>query len=110
MNVSLERRRPADSRADVLVIGRHSDPGRGEGGELAEVDRRIGGLISRALAAEKFEGKSGQISYLFTNGKLPRGPGDGGGARAPAGRRRPRRCAGPLPRRRGAPAIWARRG
>ena len=31
----------------------------------------MGGLISRALAAEKFEGKSGQISYLFTNGKLP---------------------------------------
>jgi leucyl aminopeptidase len=71
MNVSLERRRPADSRAEVLVIGRHSDPGRGEGGELAEVDRRMDGLVSRALAAEKFEGKAGQISYLFTNGKLP---------------------------------------
>jgi len=73
MNVSLERRRPADTRADVLVIGRHSDPGRDDGGELAEVDRRMGGLVSRALAAEKFEGKAGQISDLFTGGKVPAG-------------------------------------
>ncbi len=57
----------------MLVIGRHSDPARGDGDELAEVDRRMGGLVSRALATEKFEGKPGQISYLFTNGKLPAG-------------------------------------
>jgi leucyl aminopeptidase len=72
MKVSLESRRPADARADVLVVGRHTDSGRPDA-ELAEVDQRMGGLVGRALAAEKFEGKPGQISYLFTNGKLPAG-------------------------------------
>ena len=41
------------------------------GPELAAVDARLGGLLSRVLAAEKFEGKPGQVSYFFTNGKLP---------------------------------------
>jgi leucyl aminopeptidase len=72
MRVSLESRRPADSRADVLVIGRHSDDTR-PAGELAEVDARLGGLLTQVLAAEKFEGKPGQISYFFTTGKLRAG-------------------------------------
>jgi leucyl aminopeptidase len=72
MKVSLESRRPADSRADMLVIGRHSDEAR-PAGELAEVDTRLGGLLTRVLAAEKFEGKPGQISYFFTTGKLSAG-------------------------------------
>jgi leucyl aminopeptidase len=70
MKVSLETRRPTESRADVVVIGRHSDEGR-PAGEFADVDARLGGLLSRVLAAEKFEGKPGQVSHLFTNGKLP---------------------------------------
>jgi leucyl aminopeptidase len=70
MRVSLDRRRPAESRADVVVIGRHSDEAR-PAGELAEMDARLGGVLSRVLAAEKFEGKPGQISYFFTNGALP---------------------------------------
>jgi leucyl aminopeptidase len=70
MRVSLDRRRPAESRADVVVIGHHSDEAR-PAGELAEMDARLGGVLSRVLAAEKFEGKPGQISYFFTNGALP---------------------------------------
>ena len=69
MKVSLESRRPAESRADVVVLGRHSDGA--PPGELADLDQRLGGLLSRVLAAEKFEGKPGQVSHFFTNGKLP---------------------------------------
>jgi len=68
MRVSFESRRPTESRADVVVLGRHTD---GAPGEVADVDQRLGGLLSRVLAAEKFEGKPGQVSYVFTNGKLP---------------------------------------
>src|SRR4029450_2900706 len=68
MKVTLESRRPAQSRADVVVLGRHTD---GAPGEVADVDQRLGGSLPRALAAEKFEAKPGQISYFFTNGKLP---------------------------------------
>src|SRR4030095_11396246 len=69
MKVSLESRRPAESRADVVVLGRHSDGA--PPGELDDLDQRLGGLLSRVLAAEKFEGKPGQVSHCFTNGKLP---------------------------------------
>jgi leucyl aminopeptidase len=72
MKVSLETRRPADTRAEVLVLGRHTDEGRAAG-PLADVDARLGGLLARVLAAEKFEGKPGQVSHVFTNGKLPAG-------------------------------------
>jgi leucyl aminopeptidase len=70
MRVSVQVRKPLEARTDVLVLGRHSDEAR-PGPELAAVDARLGGLLSRVLAAEKFEGKPGQVSYLFSNGKLP---------------------------------------
>jgi leucyl aminopeptidase len=70
MRVSVQIRKPVDARADVLVLGRHSDEAR-HGPELAAVDARLGGLLSRVLEAESFEGKPGQVSYFFSNGKLP---------------------------------------
>ncbi len=70
MRVSVQVRKPVEARADVLVLGRHADEAR-PGPESAAVDARLGGLLSRVLAAEKFEGKPGQVSYFFTNGKLP---------------------------------------
>ena len=70
MRVSVLVRKPLEARAEVLVLGRHSDEAR-PGPELAAVDARLGGLLSRVLAAEKFEGKPGQVSYFFSNGKLP---------------------------------------
>jgi len=70
MDLALETRKPTEARADVLVLGRHADGGRPPA-EIAAVDRALDGLLSRALASEKFEGKPGQISYLHTAGKLP---------------------------------------
>ena len=98
MKVSLESRRPAQSRADVVVLGRHTD---GAPGEVADVDQRLGGFLSRVLAAEKFEGKPGQISYFFTNGKLPaaRVMVVGLGARASADAETVRRAASATARR-----------
>ncbi|HTK92989.1 MAG TPA: leucyl aminopeptidase [Verrucomicrobiae bacterium] len=98
MKVSLETRRPAESRADVVVLGRHTD---GAPGEVSDVDQRLGGLLSRVLAAEKFEGKPGQVSYVFTNGKLPaaRVMVVGLGARASADAETVRRAASSTARR-----------
>ncbi len=70
MRVSVQVRKPVEARADVLVLGRHADEAR-PGPESAAVDARLGGLLSRVLAAEKFEGKPGQVSSVHTNGKLP---------------------------------------
>jgi leucyl aminopeptidase len=86
MKLSLETRSPAEARADVLVIGRHSDGGRPVP-ELAALDRELGGLLSEVLKTERFEGKAGQISHFHTAGRIsaarvfvvglgPRKPGD----------------------------------
>jgi leucyl aminopeptidase len=69
MNVSLEARRAVQARADVLIIGRHAGESRLTG-ELAAVDDRMGGLLARAMAAEKFEGKPGQSCHVHANGRL----------------------------------------
>ena len=39
--------------------------------EIAALDRTLGGLLSRVLKSEKFEGKPGQISYFHTAGAVP---------------------------------------
>ena len=70
MDLALETRKPAEVRADVLVLGRHADDRRPPA-EITAVDRALDGLLTRALASEKFEGKPGQISYVHTGGKLP---------------------------------------
>jgi len=70
MDLALETRKPADARADVLVLGRYADDRRPPA-EITAVDRALDGLLTRALASEKFEGKPGQISYVHTGGKLP---------------------------------------
>jgi leucyl aminopeptidase len=70
MDLSVQVRKPSDARADVLVLGRYADGARPPA-ELVAVDRALGGLLSKVLESEKFEGKPGQISYLHTAGKLP---------------------------------------
>ena len=70
MDLALETRKPTEARADVLVLGRYADDRR-PSAEFAAVDRALDGLLTRALASEKFEGKPGQLSYLHTAGKLP---------------------------------------
>src|SRR4030095_17251336 len=69
-DLRLETRKPAEARADVLVLGRYADDRRPPA-EFIAVDRALDGLLTRALASEKVEGKPGQISFLHTGGKLP---------------------------------------
>ena len=70
MDLSLEARKPVEARADVLVLGRYAGQER-PSAEVVAVDRALGGLLTKVLAAEKFEGKPGQLSYLHTGGKIP---------------------------------------
>src|SRR5262249_19095720 len=70
MDLSVEGRKPLEARTDVLVVGQHGDGAR-PAPEVAALDRALGGLLSRVLKSEKFEGKSGQMSYFHTNGAVP---------------------------------------
>jgi len=58
------------AQGDVLVVGRYSEERR-LSASLAALDRELGGMITEVLAAEKFEGKIGQCSHLYTNGRIP---------------------------------------
>jgi leucyl aminopeptidase len=70
MELSVETRSPSEARADVLVLGQYGDGAR-PSPEAARLDRALGGLLSRVLKTEKFEGKPGQISYFHTGGAVP---------------------------------------
>jgi leucyl aminopeptidase len=72
MKIVLDSRAPVDIRADVLILGRYAEENR-LGAELAALDRRLGGLLSRVLKAERFEGKPGQIAYFHTGGRIAAG-------------------------------------
>jgi leucyl aminopeptidase len=72
MKVSLETKSPAEARADVLIIGRHSEVTR-ESPEVAALDKKLEGLYSSVLKTERFEGKVGQVSHFHTGGKIPAG-------------------------------------
>src|SRR5262245_44548095 len=89
MKLSVETREPVEVRADALILGRYAGETR-PGPALAAIDEKVGGMLSAAMAAEKFEGKPGQVSQLFAGDRLrsPRvlvvglGPRRGGGAEA----------------------------
>ncbi|HKW94564.1 MAG TPA: leucyl aminopeptidase [Methylomirabilota bacterium] len=70
MDLSVEGRKPLEVRVDVLVVGQHGDGAR-PAPEVAALDRALGGLLSRVLKSEKFEGKPGQTSYFHTSGAVP---------------------------------------
>jgi len=69
MKLSLETRDLARARADMLVVGRHAGEAR-LSPALQALDAALGGTLSRVLAAEKFEGKPGQSSHFYTDGRL----------------------------------------
>ena len=72
MKLSLETRNPAQVRADALVVGRHGDGARPTPG-FAALDKALDGMLTAVLATEKFEGKPGQLSHVYTNGRIPAG-------------------------------------
>src|SRR5262249_9586457 len=72
MKLSLETRSLADSRADVLVIGRPSEAARSIP-ELVALDKKVEGPLTDVLKSERFEGKPGQISHFHTGGRITPG-------------------------------------
>ena len=69
MKLSLETRDLARARADMLVVGRHAGEAR-LSPAIQALDGALDGLLSRVLAAETFDGKAGQSSHVYTNGRL----------------------------------------
>ena len=70
MKVALYARPAAAARAHVLVLGRHADEAR-PGADFQAVDRALGGLLTRAMTEESFEGKAGQVCSVHAAGRLP---------------------------------------
>jgi leucyl aminopeptidase len=59
----------AAARGDALVLGRHAGEER-PGAELRQVDEALGGLLLRALADQRFEGRVGETADLHAGGRL----------------------------------------
>jgi leucyl aminopeptidase len=70
MKCALVTKPPAEVGVDALVLGRYAGAGR-PAPEFAGVDARLGGLLSRLLAAEKFEGTPGQVAHCHVEDRLP---------------------------------------
>jgi leucyl aminopeptidase len=70
MKLSLDRRGLTEVRTDALIVGRHAGESK-LAPALAALDKKLGGLLSKVMTAEKFEGKPGQISHVHTDGRLP---------------------------------------
>jgi leucyl aminopeptidase len=69
MKVSLETRSPLEARGDVLLVGKHADEAR-LAPPVQALDTALRGQLSRVLAAEKFEGKPGQLAYFYGGGGI----------------------------------------
>ncbi len=69
MKVSLETRALTEARADALILGRHAGESR-LAPALAAVDKALGGLLTKVMAAETFEGKPGQLTHVHSDGRL----------------------------------------
>ncbi len=68
MKLSLSQSGLTETRADALILGRHADEAR-LSPALASVDEALGGLLTRVMAAEKFEGKPGQLTHVHADGR-----------------------------------------
>jgi leucyl aminopeptidase len=54
---------------DVLILGAYAEDKR-MAEPLARVDRALGGQLGEIFKAEKFLGKAGQLTHVYTNGRL----------------------------------------
>jgi len=70
MKLSLDRRGLTEVRTDALIVGRHAGESKLAPG-LAALDKQLGGLLTKVMTAEKFEGKPGQVAHVHTDGRLP---------------------------------------
>src|SRR5947199_364119 len=72
MKLEVSGTAPTSARGDVLVVERYADEAR-LGPEVVRVDRALGGLVGRVLAAERFEAKVGDTTVLHADGRLGAG-------------------------------------
>ena len=70
MKVALVTKPLGDVDADVLVVGLHAEE-KGLPEPLARLNRDVGGQMAEVFAAEKFAGKTGQLTHFYTAGRLP---------------------------------------
>jgi leucyl aminopeptidase len=69
MKVSLLTKPLNAADGDVLILGAYAEDKR-MAEPLARVDRALGGQLGEVFKAEKFLGKAGQLTHLYTNGRL----------------------------------------
>jgi leucyl aminopeptidase len=69
MKVSLLGTPLGEAGGDVLIVGLTSG-GKQLSEPLRRLDHAVGGQLSEVLKAERFEGKPGQLSQLYTGGRL----------------------------------------
>ena len=72
MNIIAKKGNILDERAELAVFGVFSGT-QNFAGALAAADKKLGGLITTAVAEEQFGGKLGDQLVLHTHGKLPAG-------------------------------------
>jgi leucyl aminopeptidase len=60
----------ASVEGDALVVGLYADEPRPRDA-VARLDRTLGGHLAEVFAAERFQGKPGQVTYVHTGGRLP---------------------------------------
>ncbi|MBI4133716.1 leucyl aminopeptidase [Candidatus Uhrbacteria bacterium] len=70
MHVSVYRGDLASTRADLLVLNLFSDV-KEPGGATNALDRALGGLITKLIHEEEFQGKEGHSLLFRTLGKIP---------------------------------------
>ncbi len=69
MRVSLLAKPLPAADGDVLIVGSYADEKRLPE-PLARLDRALGGRLGEVLEAEKFQGKPGQLTHLYADGRL----------------------------------------
>jgi leucyl aminopeptidase len=60
----------ASAECDALVVGLYAEEPKLRDA-VAKLDRAIGGQLADVLAAERFQGKPAQVTYVHTGGRLP---------------------------------------
>jgi len=70
MNVTVSAEPLATVAADAVVVGVHADDKKLRD-PAAKVNAAAGGALADVLAAEKFQGKAGQVTHVHTSGRLP---------------------------------------
>jgi len=70
MRVSVLAKPLPAADGDVLIVGSYADEKRLPE-PLARLDRALGGRLGEVLEAEKFQGKPGQLTHLYADGRLP---------------------------------------